>query len=124
MTAEPRMQYQTVHKHAADLRVEPNLVDYESALGVAISLRGGGLIAPAVHDADTKDLTTLMGDLRDLVNRERDFPAARDRRCLCRLPVGTTRARLTGHDAASVSRSNRSRIDTIPTTWSPSTTMR
>ena len=40
-------------------------------LGVAISLRGGGLIAPAVHDADTKDLTTLMGDLRDLVNRTR-----------------------------------------------------
>jgi pyruvate dehydrogenase E2 component (dihydrolipoamide acetyltransferase) len=40
-------------------------------LGVAISLRGGGLIAPAIHDADAKDLTTLMGDLRDLANRTR-----------------------------------------------------
>lgn len=40
-------------------------------LGVAISLRAGGLIAPAIHDADTKDLMTLMGDLRDLVNRTR-----------------------------------------------------
>jgi pyruvate dehydrogenase E2 component (dihydrolipoamide acetyltransferase) len=41
-------------------------------LGVAISLRrAGGLIAPAIHDADCKDLTTLMGELRDLVNRTR-----------------------------------------------------
>ena len=40
-------------------------------LGVAISLRTGGLIAPAIHEADTKDLTTLMDDLRDLVNRSR-----------------------------------------------------
>jgi pyruvate dehydrogenase E2 component (dihydrolipoamide acetyltransferase) len=41
-------------------------------VGVAISLRGGGLIAPAIHDADSKDLATLMRDLRDLVNRTRD----------------------------------------------------
>lgn len=40
-------------------------------LGVAVSLRGGGLVAPAIHDADSKDLTTLMNDLRDLVNRTR-----------------------------------------------------
>jgi pyruvate dehydrogenase E2 component (dihydrolipoyllysine-residue acetyltransferase) len=41
-------------------------------LGVAISLRqAGGLIAPAIHDADRKDLTTLMSELRDLVNRTR-----------------------------------------------------
>jgi pyruvate dehydrogenase E2 component (dihydrolipoamide acetyltransferase) len=40
-------------------------------LGVAISLRDGGLIAPAIHDADRKDLTTLMGELRDLVSRTR-----------------------------------------------------
>jgi pyruvate dehydrogenase E2 component (dihydrolipoamide acetyltransferase) len=40
-------------------------------VGVAISLRGGGLIAPAIHDADSKDLATLMRDLRDLVNRTR-----------------------------------------------------
>jgi pyruvate dehydrogenase E2 component (dihydrolipoamide acetyltransferase) len=40
-------------------------------LGVAISLRGGGLIAPALHDADAKSLDELMRDLRDLVSRTR-----------------------------------------------------
>jgi len=40
-------------------------------LGVAISLRGGGLIAPALHDASSADLATLMADLRDLVIRTR-----------------------------------------------------
>ena len=40
-------------------------------LGVAISLRQGGLIAPAIHDADRKSLDELMRDLRDLVQRTR-----------------------------------------------------
>ena len=40
-------------------------------LGVAISLRGGGLVAPAIHDADRKSLEQLMGELRDLVGRAR-----------------------------------------------------
>jgi pyruvate dehydrogenase E2 component (dihydrolipoamide acetyltransferase) len=40
-------------------------------LGVAISLRGGGLIAPALHNAASTDLATLMSDLRDLVIRTR-----------------------------------------------------
>jgi pyruvate dehydrogenase E2 component (dihydrolipoamide acetyltransferase) len=40
-------------------------------LGVATSLRSGGLVAPALHDIDTKDLTTIMGELRDLVERAR-----------------------------------------------------
>ena len=40
-------------------------------LGVAISLRGGGLVAPAIRDADTLDLTRLMAALRDLVSRTR-----------------------------------------------------
>jgi pyruvate dehydrogenase E2 component (dihydrolipoamide acetyltransferase) len=39
--------------------------------GVAVSLRGGGLVAPAVHDADRKDLTAIMATLRDLVARAR-----------------------------------------------------
>ncbi len=39
--------------------------------GVAVSLRGGGLVAPALHDADQKDLPTLMSALRDLVMRAR-----------------------------------------------------
>jgi len=40
-------------------------------LGVAISLRQGGLIAPALLDADTKLLTQLMQELTDLVQRTR-----------------------------------------------------
>jgi pyruvate dehydrogenase E2 component (dihydrolipoamide acetyltransferase) len=40
-------------------------------VGVAISLRGGGLVAPALHDADKADLTTLMRRLQDLVTRAR-----------------------------------------------------
>jgi pyruvate dehydrogenase E2 component (dihydrolipoamide acetyltransferase) len=40
-------------------------------LGVAISLRGGGLVAPAVHDADLMPIGELMRALRDLVQRAR-----------------------------------------------------
>ncbi|MET9885621.1 dihydrolipoamide acetyltransferase family protein [Streptomyces sp. NPDC006430] len=40
-------------------------------LGVAVSLRGGGLAAPALADADTMPLPELMGALRDLVARAR-----------------------------------------------------
>ncbi|MDP1653539.1 MAG: dihydrolipoamide acetyltransferase family protein [Rhodocyclaceae bacterium] len=40
-------------------------------LGVAISLRQGGLIAPALLDADSKPLTQLMQELTDLVKRTR-----------------------------------------------------
>jgi pyruvate dehydrogenase E2 component (dihydrolipoamide acetyltransferase) len=38
-------------------------------LGVAISLRQGGLIAPALRDVDGKPLTLLMHELADLVKR-------------------------------------------------------
>jgi pyruvate dehydrogenase E2 component (dihydrolipoamide acetyltransferase) len=40
-------------------------------IGVAISVRGGGLVAPAIHDAPEKNLDELMGDLTDLVARAR-----------------------------------------------------
>jgi pyruvate dehydrogenase E2 component (dihydrolipoamide acetyltransferase) len=40
-------------------------------LGWAIALRGGGLVAPAIHDADKKTLPELMAALRDLVQRAR-----------------------------------------------------
>ncbi|AHI81364.1 dihydrolipoamide acetyltransferase family protein [Burkholderia thailandensis] len=40
-------------------------------LGVAISLRQGGLIAPALLDAGTKPLTQLMRELADLTQRSR-----------------------------------------------------
>jgi len=40
-------------------------------LGVGISVRGGGLVAPALHDADSKSLDELMAALKDLVLRTR-----------------------------------------------------
>jgi pyruvate dehydrogenase E2 component (dihydrolipoamide acetyltransferase) len=40
-------------------------------IGVAISLRQGGLIAPALHDVGEKTLEQLMRDLSDLVRRAR-----------------------------------------------------
>jgi pyruvate dehydrogenase E2 component (dihydrolipoamide acetyltransferase) len=40
-------------------------------LGVAVSLRGGGLVAPAIHDADQRSLDELMASLKDLVSRAR-----------------------------------------------------
>ena len=40
-------------------------------VGWAVSLRGGGLVAPAIHDADRKSLPELMEALRDLVQRAR-----------------------------------------------------
>jgi len=40
-------------------------------MGVAIALREGGLIAPAIHEADSLDLGSLMANLRDLTNRTR-----------------------------------------------------
>ncbi|WP_437901966.1 dihydrolipoamide acetyltransferase family protein [Sorangium sp. So ce327] len=40
-------------------------------LGVAVSLRGGGLVAPALHDADRLPLDELMAALKDLVQRAR-----------------------------------------------------
>lgn len=39
--------------------------------GVAIALRGGGLVAPALHDVGSKPLATLMRELSDLVQRAR-----------------------------------------------------
>jgi pyruvate dehydrogenase E2 component (dihydrolipoamide acetyltransferase) len=40
-------------------------------VGVAISLRQGGLINPAIHDVDNKTLDELMESMLDLVNRAR-----------------------------------------------------
>lgn len=40
-------------------------------LGVAVSLRGGGLVAPALHHADTLALPQLMTALKDVVTRTR-----------------------------------------------------
>jgi pyruvate dehydrogenase E2 component (dihydrolipoamide acetyltransferase) len=40
-------------------------------VGVAISLRGGGLVAPALHDTAGQSLGELMRRFRDLVQRAR-----------------------------------------------------
>jgi pyruvate dehydrogenase E2 component (dihydrolipoamide acetyltransferase) len=40
-------------------------------LGVAIALRGGGLVAPAIRGADDLDLAATMRAMRDLVTRAR-----------------------------------------------------
>ncbi|MFF0683371.1 dihydrolipoamide acetyltransferase family protein [Streptomyces tendae] len=40
-------------------------------LGVAVSLRGGGLVAPTLHHADTLPLPQLMKTLKEMVNRAR-----------------------------------------------------
>ncbi|MDJ1156644.1 2-oxo acid dehydrogenase subunit E2 [Chelatococcus sp. SYSU_G07232] len=39
--------------------------------GVAVTIRGGGLVAPAIHDTADLDLDTLMARMRDLVARVR-----------------------------------------------------
>lgn len=51
-----------------DGRFEPSAAVH---VGVAIALRGGGLIAPAVLDAADKPLDVLMAEFRDLVGRAR-----------------------------------------------------
>ena len=40
-------------------------------VGTAIAIRGGGLIAPAIHDADRLSLDDLMRQMRELVQRVR-----------------------------------------------------
>ena len=40
-------------------------------VGMAIAIRGGGLAAPALHDADRLTLRELMASMRDLVSRTR-----------------------------------------------------
>ena len=42
-------------------------------IGWAIALRGGGLIAPAIRDADKRSVDELMAAMRDLVQRARSY---------------------------------------------------
>jgi len=42
-------------------------------VGVAISLRGGGLVAPCIHTTDQLSLDELMHSFRDLVSRARSW---------------------------------------------------
>jgi pyruvate dehydrogenase E2 component (dihydrolipoamide acetyltransferase) len=40
-------------------------------IGCAIAVRGGGLVAPALHDVDRKDVDVVMRELADLITRTR-----------------------------------------------------
>jgi len=40
-------------------------------VGFAIAMKGGGLLAPAIHDVDRRSCDELMADLRDLIPRAR-----------------------------------------------------
>lgn len=40
-------------------------------LGLAIAMKGGGLVAPAIHDTDCKSLDELMKEIHDLIPRAR-----------------------------------------------------
>jgi pyruvate dehydrogenase E2 component (dihydrolipoamide acetyltransferase) len=51
-----------------DKKFEPSKAVH---VGVAISIRGGGLAAPALHDTDQLSLDALMRGMRDLVQRTR-----------------------------------------------------
>ena len=44
---------------------------HEVHLGIVVSLRSGGLLAPVIRDADQKSLDEVMAELRDLVTRAR-----------------------------------------------------
>jgi pyruvate dehydrogenase E2 component (dihydrolipoamide acetyltransferase) len=40
-------------------------------VGFAIAMKGGGLLAPAIHDVDRRSCDELMADLRDVIPRAR-----------------------------------------------------
>jgi pyruvate dehydrogenase E2 component (dihydrolipoamide acetyltransferase) len=40
-------------------------------IGFAVAIRGGGLVTPAIHDADEKSLDELMTAMRDVIERSR-----------------------------------------------------
>ena len=57
-----------VNGHYAADRFEPSA---EVHLGLAVALRGGGLMAPAILNADKLDLSALMAAMRDVTTRTR-----------------------------------------------------
>jgi pyruvate dehydrogenase E2 component (dihydrolipoamide acetyltransferase) len=60
--------YPDMNGHFRDGRFAPGAAVHA---GVAISLRQGGLVAPAIHDAQAQPLPELMKSLADLVKRAR-----------------------------------------------------
>ena len=67
-TAAACKEYPEMNGHYREGMFHPSAAVH---VGVAISLRQGGLIAPAIHDAEKLSLTELMKALTDLVKRAR-----------------------------------------------------
>ncbi len=61
-------QFPTFNGHYADGAFKPSAAVHA---GVAVAIRGGGLAAPAIHDAEALGLDALMAKMRDLVGRMR-----------------------------------------------------
>ncbi len=61
-------KYQEFNGHYVEGAYRPSTPVH---LGIAINIRGTGLVAPAIHDTDQLGLTTLMAAMRDLVVRVR-----------------------------------------------------
>ena len=67
-TALALLEFSELNARWEDDRVQPAEAIH---LGVATSLRGGGLVVPALHHVNRKTLPPLMEELRDLVQRAR-----------------------------------------------------
>lgn len=67
-TALACKEYPEMNGHHREGAFQPSAAVHA---GVAISLRRGGLVAPAIHDAEKLSLTELMKALGDLVKRAR-----------------------------------------------------
>jgi pyruvate dehydrogenase E2 component (dihydrolipoamide acetyltransferase) len=66
--AQAAQRHPTMNGHFIDGAFRPSAA---VNLGVAISLRGGGLLAPAIANAESKTIAELMHALTDLVARTR-----------------------------------------------------
>ena len=67
-TALACKEYPEMNGHYRDGAFQPSAAVH---VGVAISLRQGGLVAPAIHDVQDKSLNEVMKNLADLVKRAR-----------------------------------------------------
>ena len=66
--AKAAAQFPIFNGFHRDGRFEPSLRVH---VGVAIAIRGGGLVAPGIHDTDHLSVEELMAVMRDLVQRAR-----------------------------------------------------
>jgi pyruvate dehydrogenase E2 component (dihydrolipoamide acetyltransferase) len=67
-TARALAKHRALNGHFIDGTARPS---DRVHLGVAVALKTGGLVAPAIHDADTRTISELMDAFKDLVTRAR-----------------------------------------------------